>query len=149
MSCRVCRHRCLWCRWGSLQISLCSYSCSANMVGAQGLRISCVVTKQGFSIAKIVIKYPPRKQKIKSKLHPNNKCCKSEYHPATLSVLECRHSNTHIVPMFIKKSQHTINPPPNRLIRNCPNKRFGGGRFYDTRRTVTAKGAQVQSCGRG
>ena len=94
-------------------------------------------------------KIPPRKQKIKSKLHPNNKCCKSEYHPATLSVLECRHSNTRIVPMFRKKSRHTINPPPNRLIRNCPNKRFGGGRFYDTRRTVTAKGAQVQSCGRG
>lgn len=121
----------------------------ANMVGAQGLRISRVVTKQDFSIAKIEIKYPPRKQKIKSKLHPNNKCCKSEYRSATLSVLECRHSNTRIVPMFRKKSRHTINPPPNRLIRNCPNKRFGGGRFYSTRRTVTAKGAQVQSCGRG
>ena len=94
-------------------------------------------------------KIPPRKQKVKSKSCLNHKCCKSEYHPATLSVLECRHSNTHIVPMFRKKSRHTIKPPPNRRIRNCPNKRFGGGRFYDTRRTVTAKGAQVQSCGRG
>ena len=149
MSCRVCRHLCLLCRWGRVQISLCSYSCSTNMVGAQGLRTSCVVTKQDFSIAKIVIKYPPRKQKIKSELHPNHKCCKSEYRSATLSVLECRHSNTRIVPMFRKKSRHTIKPPPNRLIRNCPNKRFGGGRFYDTRRTVTAKGAKVQSCGCG
>ena len=149
MSCRVCWHLCLWYRWGCLQISLCSYSCSANMVGAQGLRISRVVTKQDFSIAKIAIKYPPRKQKIKSELHPNHKCCKSEYHPATSSILECRHSNTRIVPMFRKESRHTIKPPPNRLIRNCPNKRFGGGRFYDTRRTVTAKGAKVQSCGCG
>ena len=74
-------------------------------------------------------KIPPRKQKIKSKLYPNNKCCKSEYHPATLSVLECRRSNTRIVPMFRKKSRHTINPPPNRLIRNCPKKRFGGVAF--------------------
>ena len=134
---------------GVYRFSYVLFPCSANMVGVQGLRISRVVTKQDFSIAKIVIKYPPRKQKIKSKLYPNNKCCKSEYHPATLSVLECRHSNTRIVPMFKKKSRHTINPPPNRLIRNCPNKRFGGGRFYDTRRTITAKGAQVQSCGRG
>ena len=134
---------------GRVQISLCSYSCSANMLGAQGLRISRVVTIQDFSIAKIEIKYPLRKQKVKSKLHPNHKRCKSEYRPATLSVLECRHSNTRIVPMFRKKSRHTIKPPPNRLIRNCPNKRFGGGRFYDTRRTVTAKVAQVQSCGCG
>ena len=149
MSCRVCRHLCLLCRWGRVQISLCSYSCSANMLGALGLRISCVVTKQDFSIAKIAIKYPPRKHKIKSELHPNHKRCKSEYHPATSSILECRHSNTRIVPIFMKKSRHTIKPPPNRLIRNCPNKRFGGGRFYDTRRTVTAKGAKVQSRGCG
>ena len=125
------------------------FPCSANMLGAQGLRISRVVTIQDFSIAKIAIKYPPRKQKIKSELHPNHKRCKSEYHPATSSVLECRRSNTRIGSMFRKKSRHTIKPPSNRLIRNCPNKRFGGGRFYDTRRTVTAKGAQVQSCGRG
>ena len=149
MSCRVCRHLCLLCRWGACTDFVMFLLLLANMVGAQGLRISCAVTKQDFSIAKIVIKYPPRKQKIKSELHPNHKCCKSEYHPATSSVLECRHSNTRIVPMFRKKSRHTIKPPPNRLIRNCPNKRFGGGRFYDTRRTVTAKGAQVQSCGRG
>ena len=136
MLCRVCRHLCLLCRWGRVQISLCSYSCLTNMLGAQGLQISRVVTKQGFSIAKIVIKYPPRKQKVKSKLHPNNKCCKSEYRSATSSVLECRHSNTRIVPMFRKKSRHTINPPPNRLIRNCPNKRFGGGRFYSTPRVL-------------
>ena len=129
MSCRVCRHLSLLCRWGRVQISLYSYSCSPNMVGAQGLRISRVVTKQDFSIAKIEIKYPPRKQKVKSKLYPNHKCCKSEYHPATLPVLECRHSNTRIVPMFRKKSRHTIKPPPNRLIRNCPNKRFGGVAF--------------------
>ena len=148
MSCRVCGHLCLLCRWGCLQISLCSYSCSANMVGAQGLRISCVVMKQDFSIAKIAIKHP-RKQKIKSELYPNHKCCKSEYRSATSSVLECRHSNIRIMPMFRKKSRHTIKPPPNRLIRNCPNKRFGGGRFYDTRRTVTAKGAKVQSRGCG
>ena len=121
----------------------------ANMFGAQDLRISCVVTKQDFSIAKIAIKSPPRKQKVKSKSNLNHKCCKSEYRPATLSILECRRSNTRIVPMFRKKSRHTIKPPPNRRIRNCPNKWFGGGRFYDTRRTVTAKGAQVQSCGRG
>ena len=74
-------------------------------------------------------KIPPRKQKIKSELHPNHKCCKSEYRSATLSVLECRHSNTRIVPMFRKKSRHTIKPPPDRLIRNCPNKRFGGVAF--------------------
>ena len=135
MSCRVCWHLCLWCRWGSLQISLCSYSCSANMLGAQGLRISCVVTKQDFPKAKIVIKYPPRKQKVKSKLNPNQKRCKSEYHPATSSVLECRRSNTRIGSMFRKKSRHTIKPPPNRLIRNCPNKRFGGGRFYSKGRS--------------
>ncbi len=150
MSCRVCRHLCLLCRWGACTDFVMFLLLLANMVGAQGLRISCAVTKQDFSIAKIVIKYPPpRKQKIKSELHPNHKCCKSEYHPATSSVLECRHSNTRIVPMFRKKSRHTIKPPPNRLIRNCPNKRFGGGRFYDTRRTVTAKGAKVQSCGCG
>ena len=150
MSCRVCRHLSLLCRWGRVQISLYSYSCSANMVGAQGLRISRVVTKQDFSIAKIVIKYPPpRKQKIKSELHPNHKRCKSEYHPATSSVLECRHSNIRIVPMFRKKSRHTIKPPPNRLFVQFLIRRFGGGRFYDTRRTVTAKGAKVQSCGCG
>ena len=80
-------------------------------------------------------KIPPRKQKIKSELYPNHKCCKSEYHPATSSVLECRRSNTRIVPMFRKKSRHTIKPPPNRLIRNCPNKRFGGGRFYSKGRS--------------
>ena len=149
MSCRVCRHLCLLCRWGTGADFVMFFPCLANMLGAQGLRISRVVTKQDFSIAKIEIKYPLRKQKVKSKLHPNHKRCKSEYRPATLSVLECRHSNTRIVPMFRKKSRHTIKPPPNRLIRNCPNKRFGGGRFYDTRRTVTAKVAQVQSCGCG
>ncbi len=37
----------------------------ANMVGAQGLRISRVVTKQDFPIAKIVIKYPPPKAENK------------------------------------------------------------------------------------
>ena len=74
-------------------------------------------------------KIPPRKQKIKSKLHPNHKRCKSEYHPATLSVLECRHSNTRIVPMFKKKSRHTINPPPNRLFGQFLIRRFGGVAF--------------------
>ena len=149
MSCRVCRHLCLLCRWGTCADFVMFFPCLANMFGAQDLRISCMVTKQDFSIAKIVIKYPPRKQKIKSKLQPNNKCCKSEYRSATLSFLECRHSNTRIVPMFRKKSRHTINPPPNRLFGQFLIRRFGGGRFYDTRRTITAKGAQVQSCGRG
>ncbi len=140
MSCRVCRHLCLLCRWGTCTDFVMFLLLLANMIGAQGLRISCVVTKQDFSIAKIVIKYPPRKQKIKSKLHPNHKCCKSEYHPATLSVLECRHSNTRIVPMFKKKSRHTINPPPNRLIRNCPNKRFGGIAFLQHKANSHSKG---------
>ena len=149
MMCRVCGHLCLWCRWGACT----DFVMFLLLLGQHGWsarppNIMCG-NETGLFYSKNSNKIPPRKQKIKSKLHPNNKCCKSEYHPATLSVLECRHSNTRIVPMFRKKYRHTIKPPPNRLIRNCPNKRFGGGRFYDTRRTVTAKGAQVQSCGRG
>ena len=83
---------------------------------------------------------PKKKQKIKSKLFPNHKRCKSEYHPATSSVLECRHSNTRIVPMFRKKSRHTIKQPPNRLIRNCPNKRFGGVAFLQHKANSHSKG---------
>ena len=149
MSCRVCRHLCLLCRWGTCT----DFVMFLLLLGQHGWsarppNIMCG-NETGLFYSKNSNKIPPRKQKIKSKLHPNHKRCKSEYHPATLSVLECRHSNTRIVPMFRKKSRHTINPPPNRLFGQFLIRRFGGGRFYDTRRTITAKGAQVQSCGRG
>mgnify|MGYP000131034676 CR=1 FL=1 len=121
---------------GRVQISLCSYSCSANMLGAQGLRISCVVTKQDFSIAKIVIKYPPRKQKVKSKLHPNHKCCKSEYHPATLPVLECRHSSAH------SWNQFSWNHPVCQIaflvyLQSSQNRSVNMSASYDCKRSET------------
>ena len=128
MSCRVCRHLCLLCRWGRVQISLCSFPARQHVWSARPPNIMCG-NETGLFYSKNSNKIPPRKQKIKSELHPNHKCCKSEYRSATLSVLECRHSNTRIVPMFRKKSRHTIKPPPDRLIRNCPNKRFGGVAF--------------------
>ena len=140
MSCRVCWHLLLVVQMGDVyRFRYVLTPARQHAWSARPPNIMCG-NETGLFYSKNSNKIPPRKQKIKSELQPNHKRCKSEYHPATLSVLECRHSNTRIGSMFRKKSRHTINPPPNRLIRNCPNKRFGGWSFLRHKAYSHSKG---------